>query len=528
MRKNLPITDNEILVSEDQTILSTTNVKGVITYCNSDFIDICGFSREELFGQAHNIIRHPDMPQAAFEDLWVTLKSGNSWSGIVKNRCANGDFYWVDAYATPILDMNGDVFEYQSVRHKPNAASVKRAEEVYAALNANKSHRALKSPFMSIQGRIFTIIMAFITLALTFAFQYAPLIEVGVVFAILLPFAWLASVWFTKPLYQTLNEIRSGIGNNNYRLAKYIYTGRTDEYGTIMMALRAKNAENAAIVGRVEDTSKIIMNNASTLVTNVERSNAAINQLHGQTDVVAVGMNELSATSQQVSGNAQSTTEAAAETMREAEKGREIVETAVSAINNLAKEVDDAVNVILALAEESESIGNVVSVISDITEQTNLLALNAAIEAARAGDMGRGFSVVADEVRKLSKRTQESTQEIAAIINTLQRRTSEAVEVMQRGKRTADESVILASKAGESLAKIGDSIQYAAEQIEHIAFAANEQTQVADEMTNNVISINDNAEATVAEASKTEISSLDLAKQSSRLKALATQFKSNN
>lgn len=526
MRKNLPITENEIVVGENQTILSTTDMKGVITYCNSDFIEISGFSQKNLLGQAHNIIRHPDMPQAAFEDLWVTLKSGSSWSGVVKNRCANGDFYWVDAYATPILDSNGKVFEYQSVRSKPNAAAVERAKEVYAALNTNKSHRALKSPLMSIQGRIFTIIMLFILVPLAFSAQYAPSMQIAIMTTILIPLAWWASVFFTKPLYKTLNEIRSGIGNKNYRLAKYIYTGRTDEYGTIMMALKAKNSENAAIVGRVEDTSKIIMKNASTLVTNVERSNNAINHLHEQTDIVAVGMNELSATSQQVAGNAQNTAEAATETMNEALKGRDVVETAVISINTLATEVDAAANVILALAEESKLIGNVVSVISDITEQTNLLALNAAIEAARAGDMGRGFSVVADEVRKLAKRTQESTEEITTLVNTLQHRTSEAVEVMQKGRITADESVNLASKAGKSLTQIAESIQYAADKIDHIAHAANEQTQVADEMTNNVISINENAETTVEEAGKTEVSSLDLATQSSRLMALATQFKS--
>ena len=104
MKVNLPVTDVEHELREGQTIVSHTDLMGIITYANRDLIGICGFSKEELIGQSHNIMCHSDMPPAAFADLWSTIKSGRPWRGIVKNRCKNGDFYWVSAVVTPLKE----------------------------------------------------------------------------------------------------------------------------------------------------------------------------------------------------------------------------------------------------------------------------------------------------------------------------------------------------------------------------------------------------------------------------------------
>ena len=134
MRTNIPVTDKERNVSHQSNILSTAYTKGVIRYVNEDFIALSGFELNELVGQAHNIIRHPDMPPIAFKMLWDALKNGRSWKGVVKNRCKNGDHYWVDAYATPIINDGGGV-EYQSVRVAPNIHDVERAKSLYELLN---------------------------------------------------------------------------------------------------------------------------------------------------------------------------------------------------------------------------------------------------------------------------------------------------------------------------------------------------------------------------------------------------------
>ena len=127
MRNNQPVTQREVDYSADIRIISMTDLQGNITFVNRDFIQISGFSEEELIGSPHNMVRHPDMPPAAYEDLWQTVKSGKTWRAMVKNRCKNGDHYWVDAYVMPIVQ-NGKPIGYQSVRSKPSREQVAEAE----------------------------------------------------------------------------------------------------------------------------------------------------------------------------------------------------------------------------------------------------------------------------------------------------------------------------------------------------------------------------------------------------------------
>lgn len=138
MRKNLPITNSERTFSEDVKLISVTDLKGKILDCNSAFVEVSGYSKEELLGQPHNLVRHPDMPPAAFEIMWSQLNAGLPWMGLVKNRCKNGDFYWVDAYVMPITE-NGKTVGYESVRICPNRKDVARAEKLYRNINENKS-----------------------------------------------------------------------------------------------------------------------------------------------------------------------------------------------------------------------------------------------------------------------------------------------------------------------------------------------------------------------------------------------------
>jgi aerotaxis receptor len=139
MRKNLPVTDVEYPVSDETLIVSRTDLKGKLTYFNDDFLAAAGFTSAELMGQPHNIVRHPDMPPEAFDNLWDTLKAGKPWLGAVKNRRKNGDFYWVLATASPIRE-NGQVTGFTSIRTKLPADQRKLAEEVYAAIREKKPH----------------------------------------------------------------------------------------------------------------------------------------------------------------------------------------------------------------------------------------------------------------------------------------------------------------------------------------------------------------------------------------------------
>ncbi|KIL02610.1 chemotaxis protein, partial [Stutzerimonas stutzeri] len=152
MRTNHPVSGREVAVGETANILSTTDLKGTITYANADFVAISGFSEAELLGQPHNIVRHPDMPEPAFADLWATLRSGKSWMGIVKNRCKNGDHYWVSAFATPV-SRNGETIEYQSVRTRAQPEQIRNAEALYAKLHGGGLPAALRARRLGLRGR---------------------------------------------------------------------------------------------------------------------------------------------------------------------------------------------------------------------------------------------------------------------------------------------------------------------------------------------------------------------------------------
>ncbi len=148
MRINTPVTNNEKQMLDGSMIVTKTDLKGVITYVNRDFCTISGFTEAELLGQPHNMVRHPDMPVEAFADLWKTIKGGTSWNGIVKNRCKNGDYYWVDANVTPIRE-NGQVMGYVSVRRKPTPQQIAEATALYAQLKAGKNPNSGLSGFIS-------------------------------------------------------------------------------------------------------------------------------------------------------------------------------------------------------------------------------------------------------------------------------------------------------------------------------------------------------------------------------------------
>lgn len=156
MRNNLPVTSIERVLPDGRYLVSKTDLKGIITYANDAFVDLSGFSRSELIGSNHNLVRHPDMPASAFADMWKTLKEGLPWRGVVKNRCNNGDFYWVNAFAAPVYQ-GTDVIGYVSVRTKPNRNEIAAAEGLYQQIRTGAAKLGSKPPIwrcLSIKARL--------------------------------------------------------------------------------------------------------------------------------------------------------------------------------------------------------------------------------------------------------------------------------------------------------------------------------------------------------------------------------------
>lgn len=201
MKKNLPVTNNQCVFPSGQRLISATDLQGNLTYCNEEFASISGYSREELIGSPHNIVRHPDMPEAVFKQMWSYLRSGRSWMGVVKNRCKNGDFYWVSAYVTPIME-DGRLTGYESVRVNPTRKQIERAELLYARLLIGKPAIPLLRKFMVVLCRyVVSIIAGMVACGATLLLP--SLAALSVTFILFLASGW----WICARQEKVLKEI---------------------------------------------------------------------------------------------------------------------------------------------------------------------------------------------------------------------------------------------------------------------------------------------------------------------------------
>ncbi len=485
MKINLPVTNNEQQLSETQSIVSTTNLKGIITYVNQDFIDISGFNHQELIGKNHNIVRHPDMPKEAFDDLWNNLKSGKPWMGIVKNRCKNGDFYWVNAYVTPTYE-NGEITGYQSARVRANQDDIKRAEKLYKSIR-NKKLIRLKLPALDIEARLQTSLS--IILTTTFAGLYLsgwlPLIALSV-----FPVLWLTSIltthWLLQPVRHVATEAGTIVDNPVMQL---VYIGSTASIYRPVLAIKMLQARLRTVLDRITDSSQGLVDVATNTATTIEQTNQGILRQQQETEMVATAINEMSATVLEVAKNTQNAADAARAASGSSTQGQQQMSKITNSINELSAEVSQSADMINQLEKDSNNISVVLDVIKSIAEQTNLLALNAAIEAARAGEQGRGFAVVADEVRSLAQRTHQSTEEIESMIASLQQQTQTASQIMQACNNMAKVCVDRTEEGNNSLEVIGTHISSISDMNDQIATASEEQSAVTEEINRNIVNI---------------------------------------
>ena len=521
MRMNLPVTGRDVSISDTANILSTTDLNGDITYVNPDFIKISGFEESELLGQHHNIVRHPDMPTEAFADLWSSVRGGSSWMGMVKNRCKNGDHYWVSAFVTPI-SRNGRVVEYQSVRTKPAPAQIAAAEQLYAQLRDKRPPVALRRAPLSARSRV----------ALLAALGAAPCVVgallggAGLIAALATAAAAVIGVgamaYVALAPLQRLAEQARRVGDNP--VGQLVYAGRRDEFGQIAFAMKMLETEAGAMVGRIADCSRQLSSHARDLLGAMHGSTESASRQQQETDLIATAIRQMTASVQEVALNAQRTAEVAARADSEAASGREIVGLTGSSITRLAGDIQQAAEVIHQLESHSQEISRVLEVIHSIAEQTNLLALNAAIEAARAGDQGRGFAVVADEVRQLASRTSSATTDIQSMIGSLQAGARQAVDVMQRSREQAQHSVSHADQAEHSLGGINSRVNEISAMSSQIAAAVDQQSSASEEITQSIVSIRGSSDNHVATGLHSQRSACGVAQLADGMLELVQQF----
>jgi aerotaxis receptor len=461
MRVNLPITQKEFEFPEGEAIVSVTDLKGVITYCNSTFVEVSGFEREELLGQPQNIVRHPDMPREAFRDLWRTIKSGRPWSAMVKNRRKNGDHYWVLANVTPLI-VDGRPVGYLSVRTKPTRQQVAEAERIYAIMR--EQHQSARKDFCIKEGRIVRtglpgllqrIAHAGITIHMVAALS-AVAIASFLLHALPAWAAWPlmaatvagATIWLR---YSTLAPVRESVEFANTMaagdLTMRLESSRHDEFGDLARALNQLNVNLQAVVADVRREVEGVTGAADDIASGSSNLSCRTTAQAASLEQTSASMHQLVSTIEQTTDNARNAGKMADGATDIARKGHQAVERVVQTMTDIRA--------------ASKNISEITSTIDEIAFQTNILALNAAVEAARAGDQGRSFAVVAAEVRALAQRSAAAARQIK--------------ELIQDSSTRVESGAAIALEAGGTMSDIVDAVMRMARTINDISATSAEQ-----------------------------------------------------
>ncbi|HDR2662085.1 TPA: PAS domain-containing protein [Enterobacter asburiae] len=443
------VTQNEYPLDDDTTLMSTTDVHSYITHANDTFVQVSGYQLDELTGQPHNMVRHPDMPKAAFADMWYTLQQGEPWSGIVKNRRKNGDHYWVRANAVPMV-RHGQVTGYMSIRTKATAEEIAAVEPLYRALNdgscKKRVHKGLvvgkgwlgKLPAMPLRWRVRGVMAAlFALLAATLVATSAgwmPLVAAAVVML-------LGTLLFEQQIVRPVENVaRQALKVATGERNSVQHLNRSDELG---LTLRA--------VGQLGLMCRWLINDVSSQVVSVRDGSDRLAQgnedLNDRTRQTVANVQQTVATMNQMAASVQSNSETAAEVDKLSVAASSAATKGGNAMQTVVKTMDD-------IADSTQRIGSITSLINDIAFQTNILALNAAVEAARAGEQGKGFAVVAGEVRHLASRSASAANDIRKLIDASASKVQSGSEQVHAAGRTMDDIVEQVKNVTQLIAQI--------------------------------------------------------------------------
>lgn len=565
MRKNLPVTGREILINDSAVIISRTDAKGRITYVSKDFAEISGFKEEEMLGEPHNIVRHPDVPPVVFKDLWDTVQAGRPWNAIVKNRAKNGDHYWVDATVTPVLE-NGIISGYMSVRKKAARRHIESAEKLFASLNGQMQ----VGFFLSNLGKSITKRVGFFQLAiLHLAFVLIPFgllawkyFSHDIVFtSVSLLFALVGTAFLLQTLIEQkrktkeVTDIFRGVVNGDFTLdiprlegvddMDKIYSNfrcLTVSLWGLLVQMKENFTRNLKLYEELFKSVNTFQQGSQKQAASVEETAAASHELSHTIDEIVLTIGEQTRSLENVNLSIGAIDSSLSETSHsmenlESQAGNvaEMAQKAEKSFNEAIRSMDD-------IKSFSNQINKIVGIITNISERTNMLALNASIESARAGEAGKGFSVVADEISKLAEQTKQSIKDIVQLVkNTSDSVESGAVKVSQSvdlfknlqdyiGEVHSSSFKIknLLSQQSRKLGEIRSSSDQVLQLGRNMAHSSETQKLAASEISDSMSLISRSAEeiATTSDAIKYSVE--DTLKHSQKFGGILSHFKTDS
>ena len=506
MRSNLPVTQREYEFPGNETLLSTTDITSHIAYANAAFIRTSGFSTDELIGQPHHLVRHPDMPTEAFADMWRSLKEGRSWTALVKNRRRDGDHYWVRANAAP-MRRNGQVAGFISVRTKPSRAEVAATEKLYARFKDGQASGLAFHRGLIVRTGLMRWASALQLLPTAWRVRL-PLLLAGSVVGIALSFsdlggASLAAIgatvagsmlladWFiekqvTSPLEKILvlaEQVASGEAAVDLRL------NRCDDIGLIARAINQAGLNLHSLVADVFEQASGVQVASMEIAT-------ATNDLSSRTEQTASNLEQTAAAMEQQTASVRQNADTAQQASQLAQAATEVAAKGGDAMT-------DVVSTMALISDSSRKIADIISVIDGIAFQTNILALNAAVEAARAGEQGRGFAVVASEVRSLAGRSAAAAKEIKFLID-------DSVEKVGNGSR-------LVADAGQTMTEVVSQVRRVNDLLAEITSASKEQNLGIAQVGQAVTQLDEMTQQNAAMVEQSSAAAISMGDQAQRL-----------
>ncbi|MDR5898564.1 methyl-accepting chemotaxis protein [Halomonas vilamensis] len=521
MRDNGAVTQREYVLDDSDVLISKTDSQSHIFYANQAFIDVSGFSYDELYHSPHNIVRHPDMPEVVFKDMWDDLQAGKYWSGLVKNRRKNGDHYWVRANVVPIRD-GKKVTGFCSIRIKPSSQEVAYAEDVYRDIREQGGRFVVKHgvayrrslrrliPLNFKSMRVKSTLSALVGVGLFGGLGIAASITlshlapqssadmaflgIGVVGGLAVGAWQLYSGLRNRRFFYSTNDFALQLAAGN--LEADIPTMGKREMDNTLATMDFTRRSLEALIGDLNARVENVRPAVESLSKGNDAMAARLEQQASAVQQTAASAEEISSTVAQSADNATQASNASVGNVNEVDRTSDVM-------GNLAHAMED-------ITQHANNMAGIVKTIDTIAFQTNILALNASVEAARAGEHGRGFAVVAEEVRKLASQSADAAKQVQGLID-------KARNSIHGGQAHAHEATDAMEKIRSASHRVNDLMG-------EITAATHEQSQGISQISSAINDIDHSTQSSAASMGTYQEATNELAEQIRGLSHSAMAF----